>query len=267
MSRIPIGLQLYTVRQEMAQDPVGTIKAVAEMGYEGVEGGTPRGMSNKEYLSLLNDCGLKLIGGGVSSGELRDDLQKVIDRCKELGIGSLMTGVGGELRESGGDWKRVVADLGEGCVKAAEAGLQILYHNHAFEFEAKVDGMYALDYLLATIPADAIQAELDVYWVLTGGEDPVKYINKYAGRLPRIHIKDRAAPPADQECPFAEIGQGILDWDGIFDAAPGAGVEWHVVEQDRWIRPPMESARMSIEYLRSRGMVCSSRRTGSIRNK
>ena len=255
MSRIPIGLQLYTVRQEMAQDPVGTIKAVAEIGYEGVEGGTPEGMSSKEYLSLLDDCGLKLIGGGVSPADLRDDLQKVVDRCGELGINSLMTGIGGELRAADGDWKRVVADLGEGCAKAAEAGLQILYHNHAFEFEAKVDGMYGLDYLLTTIPADAIQAELDVYWVEAGGEDPVKYINKYAGRLPRIHIKDRAPSPADQECPFAEIGQGILDWDAIFDAAPGAGVAWYVVEQDRWIRPPLESAKMSVEYLKSRGMV------------
>ncbi len=86
MSRIPIGLQLYTVREQMAADPVGTIKAVGEMGYEGVEGGTPGSMSNTEYLALLEDCGLKLIGGGTSSGELRDDIQKVIDRCGELGI-------------------------------------------------------------------------------------------------------------------------------------------------------------------------------------
>lgn len=253
MGRIPIGLQLYTVRQEMVESPVDTIKAVAKMGYEGVEGGMPKGMSNKEYLALLGDCNLKLIGGGTSSDELRNNLQRVIDRCQELGIDSLMTGIGGDLRAANNDWKRVVAELGEGCAKAAEAGLQILYHNHAFEFETKVDGMYGLDYIFANIPT--IQAELDVYWVKTGGEDPVKYINKYAGRLPRIHIKDRAMSPADEECPFAEIGQGILDWDGIFDAAPEAGVKWYVVEQDRWIRAPLESAKMSIDYLKSRGMV------------
>lgn len=256
MSRIPIGLQLYTVRQEMSENPVGTIKAVAKMGYEGVEGGgAPGGMTNKEYLALLEDCGLKLIGGGVGVKEMLNDIQKVVDRCGELGINSMMTGIGGDLREADGDWKKVVADLGEGCAKAAEAGLEVLYHNHAFEFEAKVDGMYGLDYLFASIPADAIGAELDVYWVKTGGEDPVKYINKYAGRLPRIHIKDRAPSPADEECPFAEIGQGILDWDGIFEASPGAGAKWYVVEQDQWIRPPLESAKMSIDYLKSRGML------------
>jgi len=255
MARIPIGLQLYTVRQEMSDDPVGTIKAVAEMGYEGVEGGVPRGMSSKEYLSLLDDCGMKLIGGGVGLAQLKGDIQKVVDQCNELGINSMMMGIGGDLREAGGDWKKVVAELAKGCAKAAKAGLQVLYHNHAFEFEAKVDGMYGLDYLFANIPASDIQAELDVYWVQTGGEDPVKYINKYAGRLPRIHIKDRAPSPDDEECPFAEIGQGILDWDAIFDVSPAAGVKWYVVEQDQWIRPPLESAKMSIDYLKSRGMV------------
>ena len=134
-------------------------------------------------------------------------------------------------------------------------GFVILYHNHAFEFEDKVDGQYGLDYLFDTIPETDIQAELDTYWVQVGGEDPVAYINKYAGRLPRLHIKDRAPAPADEECPFAEVGHGILDWDGIFAAAPAADVEWYVVEQDRCARSPLESARMSLEYLRSRDMI------------
>lgn len=255
MSRIPIALQLYTVRNELAQDPVGTLKAVAEIGYEGVEGGPPQGMSAREFLQVLADHGLKLIGGGASPTELRQNLPRVLERCQELGINTLMTGIGGELQRAGGDWKRVAAELAEACAQAAETGLRILYHNHAFEFEAKVDGMYGLDYLFAVAPAGAMQAELDTYWVKTGGEDPVAYIRKYAGRLPRLHIKDRAAPPADQVCPFAEVGHGILDWDGIFAAASEAGVEWYVVEQDRCTRPPLESARLSLEYLRSRGMI------------
>ena len=255
MGRIPVGLQLYTVRQELAENPKETIKAVAEMGYEGVEGGSPSGMSNKEFVTLLDDCGLKLAGSSVSLGELQESLQKVIDLCGELGTNTLMMGIAGELKQADGDWKRVVAKLGDACAEAAEAGLRILYHNHAFEFETKVDGMYGLDYIFATIPAKAIQSELDVYWVKTGGEDPVAYIKKYAGRLPLVHIKDRAAPPDDEKCPFAEVGQGILDWDGIFAASEQAGIEWYLVEQDRWIRPPMESARMSIEYLKSRGML------------
>lgn len=255
MGRIPVGLQLYTVRQEFAEDPKGTIKAVAEMGYEGVEGGAPPGMSNKEFVALLDDCGLKMTGTGTSVGELQGDLQKVVDSCGELGTNTLMLGIAGELGQAGGDWKSVVAELGDACAKAAEAGLCILYHNHAFEFEAKVDGMYGLDYIYATIPAEAIQAEIDTYWVKTGGEDPAEYIKKYAGRLPRLHIKDQTPPPDDKKCPFAEVGQGTLDWDGIFAASENAGIEWYLVEQDNWIRPPIEAARMSIEYLKSRGML------------
>lgn len=255
MARIPVGLQLYTVRQEFAKDPKGTIKAVAEMGYEGVEGGPPAGMSNKEFVALLKEHGLKLAGGGTGVAQMKNNLPELASRCQELGINTLMLGIGGELRQHNNDWKATVAELSEACAKATEAGLRILYHNHAFEFEAKVDGMYGLDYIFATIPEKIIKAEIDTYWVKTGGEDPVAYIKKYAGRIPMLHIKDRTPAPGDQKCPFAEVGQGILDWDGIFAAAEKAGVEWYLVEQDNWIRPPMESAKMSIDYLKSRGMV------------
>ncbi len=98
MARIPVGLQLYTVRQEFAKDPKGTIKAVAEMGYEGVEGGPPAGMSNKEFLALLKEHKLKLAGGGTGVGEMMNNLPALVDRCKELGINTLMLGIGGELR-------------------------------------------------------------------------------------------------------------------------------------------------------------------------
>jgi sugar phosphate isomerase/epimerase len=246
---------LYTVRFELDERPEETIKAIAEIGYRGVEGGPPKGMSNKAYLKLLADHGLTMIGGGTSPEELADNLDQVIETCSELGIDTLITGIGGTLQKKDNDWKTVVAELGQACARAADAGLRILYHNHAFEFEATVDGMYGLDYLFSTIPATAIGAELDTYWVQTGGEDPVAYIRKYANRLPRLHIKDRTPPPDDAECPFAEIGQGILDWDDIFAAAQEAGIEWYIVEQDNWIRPSLESARMSFDYLKSRGMT------------
>jgi sugar phosphate isomerase/epimerase len=234
---------------------VDTIKAIAEIGYKGIEGGPPRGMSNQDYLRLLADHGLTMISGGTDPTDLVENLDQVVEKCAQLGINTLMLGIGSRLREKDGDWKAVVAELAEGCAAAAAAGLRILYHNHAFEFETKVDGMYGLDYILSTIPDTDIGVELDTYWVQTGGEDPVAYIRKYAGRLPLLHIKDRTAPPDDEDCPFAEVGHGILDWDGIFDAAQAAGVEWYIVEQDRWTRPPIESARLSYEYLASRGMT------------
>ncbi len=255
MANIPIGLQLHTVREQLAEDPVATIQAVAEIGYAGVEGGSPGKMTTEEYTKLLADNGLKLIGGGAQADELRNHLPDVVDRCNQLGIRYLMTGIARALRQEGKDWETAVAELAEGCANAAGAGLKVLYHNHAFEFETKVQGIYGLDYLMKTIPASDIGSELDVYWVQAGGEDPIAYIQKYADRLPLLHIKDMAPSSEQETCPFAEIGHGILDWDGIFAAAESTDVEWYIVEQDRCIRPPMESARMSFEYLKSRGMV------------
>ena len=113
MSNIPIALQLYTVRFELAERPKETIQAVAEIGYQGVEGGPPKGMSNQAYLELLADNGLALIADGTSPEELADDLDQVVERCAQLGIHTLMTGIGGTLRSKEGDWKTVVAELGE----------------------------------------------------------------------------------------------------------------------------------------------------------
>lgn len=252
--RIRIGLQLHTVREEMKKDPVATLKAVADIGYEGVEGNPPEGMSNAEFLAAVRGVGMELIGGNTRLPEMRKDLDGIAANCRELGIDTLMMGVLGQVN-SGQTWKDVVDELAQLCVQASAKGLRICYHNHAQEFEDKVDGMYALDYIFETIPAEHLLAELDVYWVKAGGEDPVRYIQKYAGRMTRLHIKDRVADAENAECPFAEIGHGTLDWDAIFAEAPKAGVEWYVVEQDRCIRPPLESAKMSLEYLRSRGMI------------
>ena len=255
MADIPVALQLHTVREQLAEDPVATIQEVAKIGYAGVEGGPAKGMSNSAWLELLSDNGLQLIGIGGNPVILRENLSKLVDDCGELGVTHVMTGIGGELKKNDNDWKKVVGELAEGCAKATEAGLRVLYHNHAFEFETKVDGQYGLDYLFDTIPASDIGAELDVYWVQTGGEDPIAYINKYADRSPRLHLKDRAPVPDDETCPFAEVGHGILDWDGIFAAVEGTPIEWYAVEQDRWIRHPIECARMSFEYLKSRGIA------------
>ncbi|MDE0022041.1 MAG: sugar phosphate isomerase/epimerase [Candidatus Poribacteria bacterium] len=259
MANIPIGIQLYTVRDQLAKEPKETLKAVADIGYAGVEGGPPGGMDAQAFLETLDDLGMTLIGGGCSSAELRENIEGVAERSKALGVTRLMTGVGGELRRLNNDWKRVTELLAEGCANAAEAGLEILYHNHAFELEGKVavngGETTGLDYMLENIPAEHMGAELDTYWIQTGGYDPGAYIRKYAGRLPHLHIKDRAPAPDDAQCPFAEIGHGILDWDDIFESAEKSGVEWLIVEQDRCVRPPIESARLSFEYLKSRGMV------------
>lgn len=257
MKRIPVGIQLHTVREDLKKDQRGTIEALGRMGYEGVEGSGTADTTPREFRRLVEDNGMKVVSSGVGLPDLENNLAATVDRCGELGINTLMIGYVKNIldQQHQGDWKALTPRLAAASAKAREAGLRILYHNHAYELEALVDGKPALDYLYANVPAADLKAQIDTYWIKTGGQDPVEYVRRYADRIPLLHIKDRAPAPADQECPFAEIGHGILDWDGIFTAAAAGAVEWYLVEQDRWARPALECARLSIEYLRSRGMT------------
>jgi sugar phosphate isomerase/epimerase len=141
-----------------------------------------------------------------------------------------------------------MAAIGERCRKLAA---RFSYHNHAFEFARYAD-RYGLEILLdAKQPADVL-FEPDVYWIRKGGEDPAAFVRKYAGRIPLVHLKDMAG---DAEGSFAEVGEGILDWPSIFAAAEAGGAEWYIVEQDRWTRPSLEAAALSLRHLREWGKL------------
>jgi len=253
MLKSPVALQSHTIREPLVKDLVGTIKAVADMGYKGIEGSPPRNCSPGEWRRIIEDHGMRLIGASTGLTEMMNGLPQLVENCNSMGVNTLMMGLWAELNESNGDWKRLVADLEQAATKATAEGLRILYHNHAFEFESRVDGMYALDYIFASIDASVLQAEIDTYWVATGGEDPVAYIRKYAGRLPFLHLKDRQKDvPREQQRAFAEVGAGSLDWNAILDAANDTKIEWFIVEQDQTDLTPLESARISLEYLKGR---------------
>ena len=159
-----------------------------------------------------------------------------------------------------------------------EAGIQLLYHNHDFEF-IKLSGMYGLDFLYAATPCDVLKTELDCCWVKYAGEDPAAYIRKYTGRAPIIHLKDyvgrktekspyalisadgsgkddgTAANPADVAFEFRPVGYGCQDVPSLIEAGLEAGAGWFIVEQDQWYnRPALEAAKMSRDYLKSIGM-------------
>ena len=229
---IPIALQLYTVREDLVEDPVRTIEAVAEIGYQGVEGGAPTGMSNKDYLSLLNDNNLTLIGSGTSTTGLRDRLPETVENCAELGINTLMCGIGGELHQSDGDWKRVVAELAEGCAKASEVGLRILYHNHAFEFNKLPSGKMPIECIFAH--NEKLKYEIDLGWVVAGKADPIFWTKKYASRIVACHLKDFTSPDLnlinhDSQC---AVGDGFIDWSSILNEVKKTDCEIFVLEHD-----------------------------------
>ncbi|MCL4544812.1 MAG: sugar phosphate isomerase/epimerase [Chloroflexi bacterium] len=252
MSRLPIALQLYTVREQLAADFKGTVQQVGQMGYGGVELAGYGGLNGAELRSLLNSCGLLVAGDHVAFNRLENELDEVVKLSKALGNTAVVCPSSPPQRRADlAGWKSLAASFNEIGKRLAGEGLEFCYHNHAFEFETigVTDGFHVL--FDTTNPA-LVKIELDTFWVKKAGSDPVSIMQQYPGRIPLIHLKDMTN---DEERTFAEVGEGTMDFHAIFGAAATAGARWYIVEQDRCRRPPLESAALSLKHLQDWGMA------------
>jgi sugar phosphate isomerase/epimerase len=248
MRRMGIGLQLYTLRDETAADFAGTLRKVAELGYEGVEFAGYGGLSADELKGLLQETGLQAIGAHVSLHDLRDNLQEQIDYLKAIGAKYIICPyVMPEERQTAEDWQQIIAICKGAAEEATKQGLVFCYHNHDFEFHAKLDGEFVFDAIYSAAPK-SIQVEMDVCWVQFAGQDPLAYIHKYTGRLPLLHMKDFRKGD-NNEMITLELGQGEVQLPGVIAAASGAGVEWLIVEQDVCQKPAIESVANSLDWV------------------
>lgn len=251
MARIPVALQLYTVRDETAKDFLGTLEKVARMGYEGVEFAGTGGLTASELKKALEDLGLKPAGSHVGIDQLKGNLDAAIEYNLEIGNKYVVCPYMPEdMRGSASQWRETAKVLSEIGAKCKERGLVLCYHNHAFEFQ-KFDGQYGLDILYEASDPDCLKAEIDTFWVKFGGEDPAEYIRKLAGRCPLIHLKDMG----EDGKTFKEVGEGIMDFQAIFKASEESGVQWYIVEQDVCQRPSLESAEVSLKNLKRWGKI------------
>ena len=252
MAKIPVALQLYTVRDELRKDFVGTVRAVAAMGYAGVELAGYGGLSATELRHLLDDLGLRVAGDHVGLDRLEGQLDAVLDFSQEIGNAYVVCPSAPEARRrDAAGWRSLASALSAVGRTCEQRGLHCCYHNHAFEF-APVDGSNGFTLLYDNADPQALKMELDAFWAKKGGEDPAAILRRYPGRCPIIHLKDMTA---DAQQTFAEVGEGTMDFQSIFQAAPTAGVAWYVVEQDRCARPPLESAELSLKHLREWGIA------------
>lgn len=246
MAQIPVALQLYTVRDHLAEDYVGTLRSVKEIGYDVVQLTGQLPFDAPEMKGILDDIGLSVAGMHVDLAELEGRLAHWVAYCKTVDTVDLVCPyLPEDRRQTQEDWLALAAALDQLGARCKEDGMRLSYHNHSFEF-VRFDGRYALDLLYENTSPEHLYAEIDTYWVKHGGADPVEYIAKYAGRLPILHIKDMAG---DEDRSFAEIGSGILDWPAIHRAAVKAGVECYCVEQDRCASDSLDSARISFEFM------------------
>ncbi len=251
MPRLPVALQMYTLRDEMAADFVGTLRNVADIGYDGAELlPPPEGMTARELRSLLDELGLRTPGIHAGLEAMEADLSKAIDFSLELGAPCMIIpGIRQDMRDSADAWRATAQRLTQVGEEIAQHGMTLCYHNHSFEFE-RLDGESGFDILWQESDPRYVQSELDVYWVRHGGESPVAYLEKLANRVPLVHLKDMATDGS-----FAEVGEGLIDWEPIFSTAEKSGAQWYVVEQDTCQGPPIESVRISLENLRQMGKL------------
>jgi sugar phosphate isomerase/epimerase len=248
MAKIPVALQLYTVRDQTAIDFPGTVRKVAAMGYAGVELAGPTGMTTEALSDLLKETKLQPAGTHIGIEALQNDMDKVIADNKAIAnkfIG--IPGLPNEYTSSAAGWRKAAELLNEYGARLADAGLTLYYHNHYHEFEL-VDGERGLDILLTETEPANLAIECDVYWAWYGGQDPVQLINAFAGRFPLIHLKDMSGK-GDKRT-FVEIGEGHIAFQPIFEAAEAQGVKWYIVEQDTCAGPSLEAAALSLKNLK-----------------
>ncbi len=268
--KFPVALQLYSIRTDMEKDVLSTLKAVKDMGYDGVELAGLYGHAPEQMKAWLDEVGLTPISAHVPLAEMLADADKVIADYKTVGVQYIVVPYLEEERRPGNaGFEKCVEDVKSLAKKCAENGLPLQYHNHDFEFKT-VDGEYGLDIFLSSAPA--LGLELDTCWAAVAGVNVGKYLRSYNGRTPILHLKDyyksegkagklynligiddNASPEEESAFEFRPLGKGMQDIDALLCAARHSDVKWVVIEQDE---PSMglsrlECAKQSIEYLKT----------------
>ena len=267
--KLPVALQLYSVREHMEADFLGTLARVKDMGYDGVEFAGLFDRDASEVKNALDKLGLTAVSAHVPYYDMLEDPDSCMSTyaligCRYIAVPYLTP----ECRPGTDGFGATIEGIRKIGEAAKKHGMLLLYHNHDFEF-IKLGGKYALEVLYDTVPADILATELDTCWVNVGGEEPAAYVEKFSGRAPVVHLKDFVSEgkggklydligiddDSQEESgtfEFRPVGYGCQDFAAIVAASEKAGAEWVVVEQDKpsMGKDELECADMSIRWLR-----------------
>jgi sugar phosphate isomerase/epimerase len=242
-----IGVQLYTVRRLMTEDMPGTMAAVAAAGYREVEFAGYFGRTPHEVRQLLSANGLTAPSTHLGLEAVREGFDATAESAQAIGIRYLtVASLDMRTMKTVDDWKRMADVFNEVGRRAKAAGLRFAFHNHSVEF-TPVDGAVPLDLLIGGTDPSLVTFELDLFWAMRAGHDPLAYFEKHPGRFEMVHVKDATAAPASA---MTDVGSGVIDWKRIFAAHKTAGIRHYFVEHDN-PADPMQSIRRSAEYLKA----------------
>ena len=261
-----IGAQMFTLRDhcKMPADIASTLKRLREMGFETIQASAAgfNDISAEELRKILDDHGMTCAATHKSLDWLGDVSQAVewhkTVGCELTAIGGFGAGKDGAAREQ---WQGFIKQFNELAPKLAAKGLKLGYHNHSHELSpfglaqdpARIDPHDCPMQLLVDQTDPSVWFEIDTYWIAHGGGDPAAWIDKVAGRIPAVHVKDMTITPG-REQKMCEVGRGNLNWPRIIEACRNAGVQYYLIERDSGDVDPFESLKISLENLKAMGV-------------
>jgi sugar phosphate isomerase/epimerase len=236
---------------------------VRQIGYEGIESGTPAGYTHSEYRAMLDEIGLAVVtAGGLRYPELAgEDFSTKIEECKILGAKNVMVpNMPNIVLGNPEELKKFIKNLNHAGKALRDEGIYLSYHNHAVDF-SKINGKSILEQIVEGTDERYVSFEPDTHWLQAGGGHVITWLRRLKGRMYIVHFKDYGIDQYSDhtflECThkiFAEIGEGNLNWPGIIQECLDQGISWCAVEQDRVQRPGYEAISLSLKNLRGFGL-------------
>jgi sugar phosphate isomerase/epimerase len=250
----PVGLQLYSLRDQFAKDVGGTLDQVKRFGIKYVETAGTYGVTPEKFREELDARGLKAVSGHFGWDQCRDHIEDVARDAKTLGlqyVGCAWIPHKDPFDEA--TCREAIGVFNRAGEALAKHGLKFFYHTHGYEFQRYGDGTL-FDLMMAETKPEFVHYQMDVFWIVHPGQDPVKLLDKYGSRFELMHIKDmKKGTPTGVMTGHADVttnvplGDGILDWPGIFRAAKRAGVKWYFIEDES--PTSVEQIPRSLSYL------------------
>ena len=247
-----VGIQLYSLRDEMIKNPKETLAQVASFGYKYVECydgdlGLFWGMSNIEFKNYLDNLGLEMIASHCGDTNNLESFKTKCDQAAEVGIDYLICPWAG--KEISISAFQNLAETFNKCGQIAnQSGISFAYHNHDYSFK-KIDGIYLQDILMNETDKNLVDFELDIYWVVASGEDPKVWFDKYPGRFTHSHVKDYKELP-DNKYESCTLGRGSIDFPSILAHGKEKGLKFFIVEQEAYTgTSQLESAKDNYNYM------------------
>jgi sugar phosphate isomerase/epimerase len=260
-----IGLQLYTLRDVIFKDVQGTLKQVAELGYQELEAfsyndGKVFGLPVGDVAKMINDLGMKMTSGHYGTGlvtqpnkpatvgTLVNQWEKAVNDAKVLGQENMVVAyLQKDERKTLDDYKKVCELINKNAEVCSKYGMSLGYHNHDFEFEA-IDGQIPYDLMLKELNAKSVSMELDLFWATYANHDPIQLIEAHPGRFTQWHVKDMRK---DERKLNADVGTGTIDFKAIFAKASVSGLKHFYVEHDTFSGTSIESVKADIQNIKA----------------